>query len=163
MWQKLNGSRLQPTAESIERMRRFLILAVVALSGGSLMADDHGVTLTVIVTNISEAKGDLLIGIYDNDKAFTKKPLPCSPKIDLTSEDVVTAEIMGLSPGKYAIAVIQDLNENGKLDKTPFGPPKEPLAFSVVNDIPKGKPAFEACSFEVGGEDLKMTIALVVK
>ena len=144
-------------------MKPFLILAIILLSSGSLLAGDRGVTLTVTVTNISGVKSDLLIGIYDSEKAFTKKPLPYSPKIDLNSEDVVTAEIMGLSPGKYAIAVIQDLNENGKLDKTPFGPPKEPLAFSVVNEIPKGKPAFEACSFEVGGEDLKMTIALVVK
>lgn len=126
-------------------------------------ADGEGVTVTVTVTNIPGAEGNLLIGLYDSAKDFTGNPLPNSPKIPVTSEENVVATIENVKPGTYAISVIQDLNGNGKLDKSFIGMPKEPLAFSVIRKIPKGKPKFEACSFEVGTDDLAMTIALVTK
>lgn len=160
---KPSGSRPKPTAGIIGSMRQFFILAVVALGGGSLLADVHEAALTVTVTNIPRAEGNLLIGIYNDKRSFIKKPLPQSQKIDLTTKDDVTAKIPGLSPGNYAIVVIQDLNENGKLDKTLLGIPKEPLAFSVIEKIPKGEPKFEACSFEVGEKDLEMTIAMGIE
>ena len=145
-------------------MKHFLLLVIAVFSSTALVADDQpGVTITVTVTNISGARGDLLVGFYDTKKSFTKEPLPQSPKIDLTSGDDVTAKISGVIPGKYAIAVVHDLNGNGKLDKTVIGMPKEPLAFSVIRTIPRGKPKFDACAFEVGNEDLKMTIALLAK
>ena len=75
----------------------------------------------------------------------------------------MTVKISGVMPGKYAIAVVHDLNGNGKLDKTVIGMPKEPLAFSVIRTIPRGMPKFDACAFEVGKRDLEMTIALAVK
>ena len=85
------------------------------------------------------------------------------PKIPLTSTDDVNATIKGLKPGTYAIAVIQDLNGNGELDRNFLGMPKEPLAFSVIREIPKGKPDFTACSFKIVDADLAMTIPLVLK
>ena len=145
-------------------MKPFLLLVIAVFSSTALVADDQsGVTITVTVTNIPGAKGDLLVGFYDSEKSFTKEPLPQSPKTDLTSGNDVTAKISGVMPGKYAIAVVHDLNGNGKLDKTLIGMPKEPLAFSVIRTIPRGKPKFDACAFEVGKKDLEMTIALVVK
>jgi uncharacterized protein (DUF2141 family) len=36
----------------------------------------------------------------------------------------------GVAPGKYAIAVIQDLNGNKKLDRNIVTKPKEPYGFS---------------------------------
>jgi len=146
------------------RLRLFLIPFIVTLfAGNSLRANELGVTITVTVTNIPEAKGDLLVGLYNTEKSFTKDPMPVSPVIDLTSGEDVVAKISGVMPGVYAIAVVQDFNENGKLDKTIVGMPKEPLAFSVITEIPRGKPNFKACSFQVGEEDVEMTIALVLK
>lgn len=139
-----------------------ILIALFPFLALSLMAEE-GVKLTVTVTNIPGAQGDLLIGLYDSAESFTSAPLPQSPKITLTSKDNVTATIENVKPGRYAIAVIQDLNRNGELDKNFVGMPKEPLAFSVIDKIPKGKPKFEACSFEVLQADLAMTIELVVK
>lgn len=120
-------------------------------------------SLTVTVTNIPGAQGQLLVGIYDTAESFTSKPLPLSPKVPVTSTDPVTTTITGLTPGIYAIAVIQDLNGNGELDRNLFGMPVEPLAFSVIREIPKGKPRFAACSFEIKDTDLEMTLPLVLK
>ena len=124
---------------------------------------NDGVTIKVTVTNIPGAKGNLLVGLYDDASSFTDKPLPNSPKVPIESGEDITITLDGVKPGTYAISVIQDLNENGKLDKTILGMPKEPLAFSVITKIPKGKPKFENCAFTVSEEDVEMTIPLTLE
>lgn len=53
-----------------------------------------------------------------------------------------------LSPGRYAIAVYQDKNKNGKLDKNFFGMPKEPYGFSVKRESSRRRAAtFEEAAF----------------
>lgn len=143
-------------------MKVFLALFSLTLPLLSV-ADDGGVTVTVTVTNIPGAKGDLLIGLYDSAKTFTDSPMEISPKVELTSAENQTVSIENVAKGTYAIAVIQDLNKNGKLDKNFLGMPKEPLAFSIIKKIPKGKPKFTACSFEVKDEPVELTIPLVLK
>lgn len=120
-------------------------------------------TLKVTVTNIPGAKGEILVGVYDSADTFTAKPLPLSPKLPVTSTADITATISGLKPGTYAVAVVQDLNGNGELDRNFLGMPVEPLAFSVIREIPKGKPRFAACSFEIKDADVAMTLPLVLK
>ena len=142
----------------------FLLGSLLFLSlSATGRAGEKVYSLTVTVTNIPGAKGNLLIGLYDSEASFTADPLPVSPKIPLTSADDVNATIEGLKPGTYAIAVIQDLNGNGELDRNFLGLPKEPLAFSVITEIPKGKPKFSACSFRIVDADLAMTIPLVLE
>lgn len=119
--------------------------------------------LTVRITDIPGAKGDLLVGIYETAESFTASPMEASPKIELTTAEDQVVVFNDLKVGKYAIAVIQDLNRNGKLDRNFFGMPKEPLAFSVLKKIPKGKPKFEACSFEIGEEPVALVIPLITK
>ena len=142
-------------------MRALLCFLVLAASLRGLA--EEGVTLTVTVTNVPEAKGNILVGLYDSAESFTGKPLADSPKIAVTSRGDLVAKILNVKAGTYAIAVIKDLNGNGKLDRNLVGMPKEPLAFSVIKAIPRGKPDFAACSFEVKDKDLSMTIPLTVK
>jgi uncharacterized protein (DUF2141 family) len=123
----------------------------------------EGYSLTVTVTNIPGAKGNLLIGLYNSEASFTGDPLPISPKIPVMTTDDVNATIENLKPGTYAVAVIQDLNGNGELDRNFLGMPKEPLAFSVITEIPRGKPAFAACAFEIQDADVALTIPLVLR
>jgi uncharacterized protein (DUF2141 family) len=140
-----------------------LALSISAFPTLSGLAQEKVYALTVTVTNIPGAKGNLLIGLYDSEASFTDEPLAISPKIPVTSSDDVNTTIEGLKPGTYAIAVIQDLNGNGELDRNFLGMPKEPLAFSVITEIPKGKPDFTACSFKIVDADIAMTIPLVLK
>lgn len=147
-------------------MKTLLTLGCLAISAVpilSALAQEKVYALTVTVTNIPGAKGNLLIGLYDSEATFTDEPLAISPKIPVTSSDDVNTTIEGLKPGTYAIAVIQDLNGNGELDRNFLGMPKEPLAFSVISEIPKGKPNFAACSFKIVDADVAMTIPLVLK
>lgn len=139
----------------------FILLAVFLPC--LLHADEKGVTIKVTVTNIPGVKGDLLVGLFNSENSFTKDPMAISPKVDIETADDLLVEIPNVKPGTYAISVVQDLNENGKLDKSFVGMPKEPLAFSVIKEIPRGKPKFADCSFQVGEEDVELTISLVVE
>lgn len=141
----------------------FLLLLASLFGFSAHLPAQDGVTVTITVTNIPGAKGNLLIGLYDSEKSFLKKPHDNSPKIPLTSTDDVTATIENVEPGTYAVSVIQDLNGNGKLDKSFVGLPKEPLAFSVITEIPRGRPKFAPCSFEVKDKAIAMTISLVTE
>lgn len=144
-------------------MSRFFLFLFFLNLAPSGLSQDGGATITVTVTNIPGAKGELLIGLYDSAGSFTRTALPGSPKVPVTSRSKIRAKIPNVKPGTYAIVVIQDLNGNGRLDKNFVGMPKEPLAFSVIRKIPRGKPQFAACSFKVGTKDISMTIPLVVE
>jgi len=46
------------------------------------------------------------------------------------SKKEITVKIPNLKPGEYAIAIIQDLNKNKKLDRNILKIPTEPYGFS---------------------------------
>jgi uncharacterized protein (DUF2141 family) len=140
-----------------------ILLATLILAATALAGAEETYTLTVRITNIPGAKGQLLVGVYDSASSFTARPLPQSPKIPVGSTSPVTARISGLKPGVYAVAVVQDLNGNGVLDRNALGMPREPLGFSRIQRIPRGKPSFAACSFEIRDRDVSMTIPLTVE
>jgi len=58
-----------------------------------------------------------------------------------------------VAPGVYAAAAFQDLNGNGRLDRTPIGLPLEPYAFS--NGVGRSAPPrFARAAFRVEGDTL---------
>jgi uncharacterized protein (DUF2141 family) len=61
--------------------------------------------------------------------------------------------------GTYAIAVFQDLNGNGRLDRTPLGLPLEPYGFSKDAGRLR-RPSFPAASIEVREQDLRIGVRL---
>jgi len=74
------------------------------------------------------------------------------------TEEGMTVEISNLESGEYAIAVIQDLNENGKLDKNFLGIPKEPYGFS--GQWKSGSSSFDKALFNTGELGFATTITL---
>jgi uncharacterized protein (DUF2141 family) len=61
--------------------------------------------------------------------------------------------------GTYAIAVFQDLNGDGRLDRTPLGLPLEPYGFSKDAGRLR-RPSFSAASIEIGEQDLRVGVRL---
>jgi uncharacterized protein (DUF2141 family) len=105
--------------------------------------------LTVTVTGITPVKGDLYLALhirpqYFNipDSAFLKAKL----KIDASSETYIFENV---PTGKYALAVYQDENLNGKLDANELGLPKEGYALSGKPG--PGKPKFDEAAFTISG------------
>ncbi len=63
--------------------------------------------------------------------------------------------------GPYAVAIYQDVNGNGKLDKGMFGIPDEPFAFSNNFKPRFGGPSFEKCRFEVKANNQTINIEMI--
>ena len=79
-------------------------------------------------------------------------------RIGMIESDNARVEIHGLPAGVYAIAVHQDLNNDGKLNRRLGLIPREPYGFS--NNVGKYGPAsFDKASFTLDG-DTEMTIRI---
>lgn len=116
-------------------------------------------TLQVEITNISNAKGEIRIGIYTPNEKFGGAVPGIAKIIEVKSVANQTATFE-LEPGKYALAVYHDLNKNKAMDKNFVGIPKEPYGFSK-NFRPKfSAPAFEDCEIEVKEGSQSVSIKL---
>lgn len=88
-------------------------------------------TLLVTVNGVKAGEGYLRIAVFDeaHRDEFPDGQYLLGVAVPATEEEM-TVEIAVVESGEYAIAVIQDLNENEKLDKNFLGIPKEPYGFS---------------------------------
>jgi len=62
--------------------------------------------------------------------------------------------------GRYAVQVYQDLDGNGRLDRSPRGLPLEPVGFSGNPSLLRGKPKPAQCLFVHGEADSELGIRL---
>ena len=69
-------------------------------------------------------------------------------------------QLPDLAPGEYAVALYQDVNDNGKMDTLLFGTPSERTGAS--NNAPGnfGPPQYEAARFTMAADDKALAIEL---
>ncbi|MDR0748854.1 MAG: DUF2141 domain-containing protein [Tannerellaceae bacterium] len=109
--------------------------------------------MTVIVDDLEEPKGKLMVGIYNSESAFMKKTFR---GFMADVEDATLELTLDMPAGEYALAVYHDLNENGKLDTAIFGIPTEKYGFSNNAKGLMGPPSYQKAK-------VKLTDNLVVK
>ena len=120
------------------------------------MRSSQAITLDVVVQNIEIGKGNIVVDIYNDDKSFFKKPF-ISKTLRANNQNLNFS--FDIPEGIYAVAVYQDINENGKLDKGLFSIPKEPYGLSN-NYRPKfSAPTFDDCKFKAA-QQTTITITL---
>ena len=89
------------------------------------------------------------IAIFNSDEGFPSGDNYFIGKhIPVKSKDFIY-EFKNIPVGKYAIAIYQDLNKNGKLDKNWFGIPKEPYGFSYIKKGETGSADFTEALFDL--------------
>ena len=121
-----------------------------ALAGLLLLAASPALadTLTVHVDGIREAKGTIRIALCD--RSFDVAGCPYGLVKDAVVPGI-EVWFAGLRPGSYALAVYQDVDGNGELDRNALGLPTEPYGFS--NDIGRlGPPRFAQALFRMDGD-----------
>ena len=117
--------------------------------------------LQVTITNIKGHKGNIIIGIYDSDENFLKKPL--DGRMTKASGDSVTVVFENLKPGKYAVSVLHDANKNKDLDKNKLGIPKEGYGFSNNVMGAMGPPSFERAQIDLTSDQKDLDIGIKMK
>jgi uncharacterized protein (DUF2141 family) len=115
-------------------------------------------TLEVTVKNIKEPKGNIRVGLFNNEKDFLKKAI--EGKVVKATGTEITVVFENLKAGDYAVSVIHDENGNGELDSNMVGIPKEGFAFGNNAMGMFGPPDFEKAKVTVQTEPLKQVINL---
>jgi uncharacterized protein (DUF2141 family) len=137
-------------------MLRFQLLIFTLLI--SVIASVGQTRLEVTVTKIKDHKGSIRVGVFNNENDFLKKPL--TGKIIKADADEVTVVFENLKPGEYAVSVIHDENENGKLDSNAFGIPNEGFAFGNNAMGMFGPPSFEKAKIILKDEKISQVLVL---
>lgn len=126
-----------------------LALALVIGMTGNVFSQQNN--MIVVIKNIKEAKGQIAVALFDNEKDFTNKMLTGKTTVSKAGEVQVVFE--NIAPGNYAISVMHDANENGEIDSNAFGIPKEGFGFSNDAMGMFGPPSFEKAKFSFTGKN----------
>lgn len=111
-------------------------------------ADSTG-KVTVTINGITKRTGKLLVGLATDNKTLMGQAA-INQVIDVPAEGNATVVFPSLKPGRYAVRIVHDLNNNGTMDFS-GQMPTEPFGFSNVTML-MGPPEFDQCAFDVQGE-----------
>ncbi len=119
--------------------------------------------LTLIITNLASDTAPVIVGVYG-----TKNKFP-DPKDQLKEYKFkphgkkLTTKITDLKFDTYALAIYQDVNSNGKIDKDLIGIPTEPYAFSNNYKPTVKAPGFDNCKFQYDSIANTVTMNMIGK
>lgn len=109
-------------------------------------------TVDVSITGLRSAKGQILVCLTTNPKAFPDcSKDKASVHLAVKAANAANFKVAAPANGTYAIAVVHDENSNNKMDMALFMP-KEGFGFSRNPAIGMGAPKFKSASFAVTGD-----------
>lgn len=143
-------------------MKQFLKMAVMAaVIGSSSVCAAHAADLTVEVSGMANAKGRVLVAVYNRAEDFLKKHMRATAVSAAANNGGAVRVVVGdLPPGDYALSVFLDANGNGKLDTNPIGMPVEPYGFSNDASGNYGPPSFKAATVQLPAGGVLTTVTL---
>ncbi|MDQ2879518.1 MAG: DUF2141 domain-containing protein [Pseudomonadota bacterium] len=125
-------------------------LATIAAAGIGASPPPPG-TLTVRVTNVRNAKGEVHIDICPQ-AYFLKDNCPYAASAPART-GVTVVVVHNVPAGHYAVQAFHDENLNHKVDRALFGIPKEGVGFSNDAPIHLGPPKWADAVFAFNGGD----------
>ncbi len=108
-------------------------------------------TLTVVITNVPESKGTIMLQVLAGEAEFKGDAAPIASVMQRATAGEMSFTTTSLPAGEYAVRIMHDLNENGDLDANFVGMPTEPWAFSnnAVGNF--GPPKWDDVKFQLEG------------
>ena len=133
-------------------MKNLVLVFALLIFSSSLYAR----TLTVIIDGLKSNKGYIRVALFNSinaDKFPSKTHYSVQKKAAKVVNERAQVIFESLPAGIYAVAAYQDKDNDGKLDRSTFGRPKEPYGYSNNPDRPRRGPvAFQKASFYIGSE-----------
>lgn len=118
-------------------------------------------SMTIHVEGLREAKGQLMIFVYNNAEDFpTKRDRAVFSKSVPVTSASMEISFDSVAVGTYGVAVYHDENMNGKMDRHWYGPPKE--GYGASNDATGtlGPPSFDDAKFEFNESKKRVKIII---
>jgi len=118
----------------------------------------HAKDVTVTVTGVRNAKGQVAALLFDKEKGFPSVVKAAVQQSRLPAKPgTVVLKFTGVPAGRYAISVLHDEDSNGKLATNLLGVPREGVGIS--NGFGKARPDFAKALTRITPGD-HLTIAL---
>lgn len=140
-----------------------LIMSILLCFFNIFTAPVPDYTLTVEIVNFRNTNGQLILVLYNEAVEFEDASLTAfyqKQVVDFDSKATVRVSFENLKSGQYAIKVLHDENEDGKLNRL-FFKPNEGLGVSNFKTINlTNRPNFEKAAFEMS-EDKTLKIKLI--
>ncbi|RYZ48454.1 MAG: DUF2141 domain-containing protein, partial [Sphingobacteriales bacterium] len=131
----------------MHKMRGLIAIIAVVLTSSFQQGSE---SFILEVSGLRSTQGVLRISLYNQEKGFPENPKAAFRTYTVPVSGARTAVNMGvLPPGRYAIALMHDENNNKKMDKNKLGIPREGFGFSNNPKIRFSAPSFEKAGFEV--------------
>ena len=134
-------------------LKYFIPILVFVTSFGFAQNAD----LTVSITDLKSNTGSLTAELYNSKGTFLKTAYKKGSSTIKTNSASVT--FSDVPKGEYTVMVYHDINNNGKLDKSFIGMPKEPVACSNNAKGFMGPPKYEDAKFTIAS-DSKISIKM---
>ncbi len=110
-------------------------------------------SLTVEVNGLRNQQGSLRLSLFSSEQGFpNRSDRAVAFRCVEAKAESVSVTFDQLPPGRYAVAVIHDANNDGKLNTGFLGIPKEGFGFSRNPRIGIGAPSFHDTAISVTGE-----------
>jgi uncharacterized protein (DUF2141 family) len=117
--------------------------------------------LTMVIRNLASTTAPVIVGLYGTKNKFPDPKDQLKEYHFIPNGKELIAKITDIPFGVYALAIYQDVNSNGKIDKNVLGIPTEPYAFSN-NYHPRVKaPGFGNCKFNYDSITNTVTMTMI--
>ncbi len=118
--------------------------------------------ITVVITNLRNAEGEVLISLYDKAEGFPRDrgAIIRAAAIRAHASGQVTTVFEDLPHGDYAIAVLHDEDNNQGMTFGTFHLPKEGYCFSNNVKVRFKAPKFKKAKFTLDGENVTQSLRM---
>lgn len=136
-------------------MKTIAILAAILLGALAQAQSEKTGNINAIVSNVNGTEGKVRFGLYTAE-TFMKTNPEYYANVEIEDGKAI-ANFENIPSGTYAILVMHDRNDNGKMDFDANGMPLESYG-STGNALSYGPPVWEESKFDFDGTDKKLEI-----
>jgi uncharacterized protein (DUF2141 family) len=142
-------------------MKKLLLLAAFVFLCRFLFAQAPTGKLVVEVQNLRNANGSVLLSVFKGGSGFPGKAEAAvyRAKASISGSKAV-ATFANVPHGEYAVAIMHDEDNNGKLNTNMLGIPKEGYAASNNAKGSLGPPKYDDARFRLEAPELKLEIRM---
>ena len=139
----------------------YLYLVFSLLFALETLGQSNPTNLQVSISGASSETGSIRILVFSKPSGFPDQVKQAVRSISLPSKNgKASFKLTDLPTGTYAIGVIHDQDNNGKLSTNAVGYPTEKFGFSNNPKVYFGPPSFEKAAFVLGKTAVLVEISL---
>lgn len=138
-------------------MRAFALVPTLLLS--ALASDLPAADLRLQVEGVRSAQGHLLVSVIADAAGWDGQGEPAARSRQPARAGSMQFDFTDLAPGTYAIQILHDGNDNGRLDTNVMGMPVEGYGFSNNPQVMR-KATFDEAAIELPADGTTVTVTL---